>query len=194
MLERGSGPLTQLVRTNVHGFCFWCRPAFANHQYWTECGQDGKFALVSFRTFRQALQQFQRGAQILGRFLIGRALGRLPPRTLQILDGLADIVAAAVMMRQFAQMIVQTPGKRRLYCLSGPLVQEFAALNKQRVIGDLVRQRVLEAVLIVIDGRLLIDEFAELQLCDDALGFLFGFAANLAHLRRENSRPITAAV
>ena len=50
------------------------------------------------------------------------------------------------MMRQFGQMVVQLPGEHRFQRLSHALVQELAALDQQRVVGDLLRQRVLEDV------------------------------------------------
>ncbi len=51
------------------------------------------------------------------------------------------------MTRQLAQMIVQTFREHGLQSLAGALMQELAALNQQRVVGDLLRERVLENVL-----------------------------------------------
>ena len=75
------------------------------------------------------------------------------------------------MMREFAQMIVQLPGKHRLQCLACALVQLFAPLNQQRVVGDLPRQRVLENVLGVTHRRLLVDELAQLQIIEQPVEF-----------------------
>ncbi len=69
-------------------------------------------------------------------------------------------------MRQLVQMIVQLCGEHRLQLLSGALVQLLAALDQQRVVSDLLRQRVLEDVLGVADRRLLVDELGELQLAE----------------------------
>ena len=60
-----------------------------------------------------------------------RALLRLLARTPQIFDRLVDVIAPAVMTRQSAQMIVQLLGEHRFQGLSGPFVQELAALDQQ---------------------------------------------------------------
>src|SRR5216683_5442853 len=98
-----------------------------------------------------------------------RALQRLLARPPQVFDRLADVIAEAVMTRQLAQVIVQLPGEHRLQRNSGALVQELAALDQQRVIGDLLRQRVLEDVFDIARGRLLVYELRHLQLGEHPL-------------------------
>src|SRR5580704_16523575 len=68
------------------------------------------------------------------------------------------------MMRQLTQMIVQLLGEHRLQGLSGALVQEFAASDQQRVVGDLLGERMLENELSIGERRLLVDELDRLQI------------------------------
>src|SRR5229473_1206801 len=100
---------------------------------------------------------------------MGRALRRLPPRTLQILDRLDEVIAADVMMGQLVQMVLQLPSENRLEGLSGALVQELAALDQYRVVGDLLRQRMLEDVFDIAGGRLFVDELRRLQVGEHTL-------------------------
>jgi hypothetical protein len=72
-------------------------------------------------------------------------------------------------MGQLVQMIVQLPVEHRLQCYSGALVQELAALDQQRIVGNLLRQRVLENVFNVARSRLLVDELPRLQPREPAL-------------------------
>src|SRR6266849_9660744 len=78
---------------------------------------------------------------------MGRASRRLLARPPKIFDRLGEVIAASVMMRQIAQMVVQLLGEHRLQRLTGALVQELAPLDQQRVVGDLLRQRMLKRVL-----------------------------------------------
>src|SRR5713226_9506227 len=73
------------------------------------------------------------------------------------------------MMRQLDEMIVQLLCEHRLKRYSGSLVQELAALEQQRVVGDLLRQRMLEDVLDIAGGRLLVDELRHLQVREPSL-------------------------
>ena len=91
------------------------------------------------------------------------ALERLLARAAEILDGLVEVIAVTIVMRQLAQMIVQLFGKDRFQDLAGEFMQLFAALYQQRIVGDLLRQRVLEDVL-GVGQRLLIDELRSAQL------------------------------
>jgi hypothetical protein len=59
-------------------------------------------------------------------------------------------------------MIVQLSGEQRFQRLTGALVQLFAAFDQQRVIGDLLGQRVLENVLEIGCGRPLVNELTSL--------------------------------
>src|ERR1700730_656563 len=100
------------------------------------------------------MEQVYRRRETIDRISIRRALPRLLAGPPQILDRLADVIAASVMMRQFAQMIVQSLGVKRLYRLRCALMQQLTALDQQRAVRDLLRQRVLEGVLDVLSGRL----------------------------------------
>ena len=61
-------------------------------------------------------------------------------------------------MREFVEMVVQLPGEHRLKRLSGALVQELATFGQQRVVGNLLRQCMLEDIFDIAGGRLLVDE------------------------------------
>src|ERR1700730_6185121 len=64
-----------------------------------------------------------------------------------------------------------------------------ASLNQDRVVRNLLRQRVLEDVLGVADRRLLVDEFAELQVVENAMEFV----VTLEHHRtNQRQRKLTA--
>src|SRR5713101_8059097 len=107
---------------------------------------EEQFLPNTFGAVRESLEQIYRRSETTDRISMRRALQRLVPCTPQILDRLADVIAAAVVMRQPGQMIVQLPGEHRFQRLSGAFVQELAALAQQRVVGDLLRERVLEDV------------------------------------------------
>jgi hypothetical protein len=64
------------------------------------------------------------------------------------------------MMREILVMISQGRSKQRFGGLSRALVQQLTAFGKQRVVGDLLCQRMLENVFDSARGRLFIDEFA----------------------------------
>src|ERR1700720_2393315 len=121
------------------------------------------------RAVREPLEQIYRRSETTDRINMRRALQRLLPCAPEIFDRLADVIAAAVMMRQLTQMIVQLLGEHRLQCVSGALVQEFAASNQQRVVGDLLRERMLENVLSIGEDRLLVDELGRPQIRKHAL-------------------------
>jgi len=50
-------------------------------------------------------------------------------------------------------------------------MQNLAAFEQKRVVGDLLRQRVLENILGIAHRRLLVDELAQLQIIEDAVEF-----------------------
>ena len=52
-------------------------------------------------------------------------------------------------------------------------MQLLAALLEDRVVGDLLRERVLEDILDIRDRRLLVDEFAKLEIGEEAFELLF---------------------
>jgi hypothetical protein len=123
---------------------------------------------------REPLEQIYRRNETTGRLSICRALHRLLARQPQIFDRLGNVIAAAVVMGQVAQMIVQLPGEHRLQGLTSVLVRELAPLDQQRVVGDLLRKSMLEDVFDFGQGRLLIDEFGELQIREYAVEFGIG--------------------
>ena len=55
-------------------------------------------------------------------------------------------------------------------------MQLLAPLDQHRVVGDLLRQRVLEDVFGVADRRLLVDELAQLQVVEQPVEFVVGLA------------------
>ena len=88
------------------------------------------------------------------------------------------------MMREFGQMIVDLIERRRFERETDPLVQDLAPLDQQRVVGDFLRQRVLEGVLDIADRRLLVDELAQLQIVEHAVQLVVGLRDHLAHQRQ----------
>ncbi len=67
------------------------------------------------------------------------------------------------MMRQIAQMIVESLDVKRLHRRRRPLMKHLAPLDQQRVIGDLLRQRMFEDVFYIVRGWVFVDELARLQ-------------------------------
>src|SRR5690348_14498620 len=98
-----------------------------------------------------------------------RASRRLLSGALEILDRLGDVVAVGVVMGEFRQMVVESPCVDRFDRIANPLVPELAALYQQRVVSDLLRQRMLEDVFYIARGWLLVDELARLQVGEHRL-------------------------
>ena len=80
------------------------------------------------------------------------------------------------MMRQIGEVIVQRRGVQELYGVTYILMQLLAPLLEDRVVGNLLRERVLEDILDVRDRRLLVDEFTKLQIGEEAFELLFRVA------------------
>ena len=90
----------------------------------------------------------------------------------EILDGLGLIAAARIVVRQIREVIVQGRGIEELDGAPHILMQLLAALLEDRVVGDLLRERVLEDILDVGDRRLLVDELAKLEVGEETLELL----------------------
>ena len=97
---------------------------------------------------------------------------------MQILNGLHLIDAAREVMRQFGQMVVQRGRIQHLDCASDMLVELLAALQQNRIVGNLLRKGMLENILHVRHRRLFIDEVAALQLLDEPFELLLRFPCN----------------
>ena len=93
-----------------------------------------------------------------------------------ILDGLDLVAAARKMMGQFGDVIVERRSVDRFNGMTHMLVQPLAALEEHGVVSHFLGERVLEDVFDVDDGRLLVDELAQLQPCDQAFQFVLGLA------------------
>jgi hypothetical protein len=104
------------------------------------------------------LEQICRRTETTYRISIGTALKRLLACAPQVFDRLAEVVAATIVTRQVAQVIVQSLSEHRLQGFSGTLLQSLAALDQQRVVGHLLGQRMLEAVFNLADRRLFVDK------------------------------------
>ncbi len=92
------------------------------------------------------------------RFHIGRALHRLLPGQVQILDGFLRIATTRVVMRQLAVVLVQGGAVECFDCLRRALMQGFTSLVQHRAVGDLLRQGVLKDVVWLRQGRLFIEK------------------------------------
>src|ERR1700730_17817690 len=130
----------------------------------------------AIRSFGKCADKRDGGLQVGRRFGVCRSLDRLLRRQPQVFDRLRNVIAAAVMTRQLAQMVVQLLGEHRLERLAGAFVQELAALDQPRVVSHFLRQRVLEGVLDVGKRRLLVDELAELKVRQHPLQLSVRFA------------------
>ena len=92
------------------------------------------------------------------RFRIGRALHRLLPSQVQVLDGFLRIATARVVMRQLAVMVVQVGAVERFHCLRRALMDGFASLLQDRPVGHFLRQGMFEDILDLRKGRLLVEK------------------------------------
>src|SRR5262249_21772296 len=122
--------------------------------------QEEQFPLNTLGTFRKLLEQICRRTETTYRISIGRALKRLLACTPQVFDRLAEVIAATIVTRQVAQVIIQSLGEHRLQGFSGTLVQKLAALNQDGVVGYLLCERMLENVLGIRKCRLLVNELS----------------------------------
>src|SRR5271154_5872002 len=93
------------------------------------------------------------------------------------------------MMREFGQMFLDRTCVEGLERRSSALVQLLAPLDQNRVVGHFLRQRVLEDVLGVADGRLLVNELAQLQVIEHAVEFVLRL---LNYLTNQRQRKFTA--
>src|SRR5215831_17174170 len=86
------------------------------------------------------------------------------------------------MMRQRTVMLREPRGKERLDRLARPLMQSPATFEQQRVVGDLLRERMLKGVLRLWKGGLLVDELRRPQVRQELLQLVFGL---LYHTRQQ---------
>jgi hypothetical protein len=80
-------------------------------------------------------------------------------------------------------MIGQTRSKQRFGRHRSALVQKLAALLKNRVVGDLLREGMLEDVFDIAGGRLLVDELAQLEVIEQAVEFVIRFRHHRSNQR-----------
>ena len=94
---------------------------------------------------------------------IGRALHRLLPGAVQVVHRLGGVAAATVMMRQGVVVLRQTLGKEPLDGLRGTFMQAPPPLQQHSIVGDFLRQGVLEGVFQLREQARLIEELRRLQ-------------------------------
>jgi hypothetical protein len=100
---------------------------------------------------------------VVDRLGIGRALHRLVPGALQVIDRLGGVATATVMMRQLIVVLRQALGKEPLDGLRGTFMHDPAPLQQYGVVGHFLRQGVLEGVRRLRERRLLVEELLGLQ-------------------------------
>ena len=126
------------------------------------------------------LEQLQGTGKPGDRFGVSGTGCRLAPGAKQILYGLARVGAAAVMVGQLGQVIVDPILEQRLDRLTRALMQEPAALHQHGVVRDFLGQRVFEDVLGFGKGGLLVDELAELEIREQRRDLLLPAAPSTA--------------
>jgi hypothetical protein len=84
-------------------------------------------------------------------------------RPAQVFHRLGYVAAAVEVMGQLGQMILQPIAKQILDRLGRAFVQQPAALDKHRVVGNFLGQGMLESVFDIGKGRLLVDELGQPQ-------------------------------
>ncbi|MCY1499059.1 hypothetical protein D9M68_330640 [compost metagenome] len=131
-----------------------------------------QFLARSPGTIGQRCEQRQRHREVSDCLGIGRALHSQAPSAVQVFDRLGMIAALAEVIREFAAVFVELAIELGFDGPSRALVQRPAPLAQQRAVGDLLGQRVLEAVLHLRKRWLFVDEFSGLQSCQQGLRFV----------------------
>ena len=91
---------------------------------------------------------------------------------MQVFDRLGGVGAPTVMVCQLTQVVLQLAAEQRLDCLRSAFVQLLAPFAQYRVVGHLLRQRVLEDVFDIANGGLLVNELRQLQVGEHAVQFV----------------------
>ena len=81
-----------------------------------------------------------------------------------------------------------------LYCLARALMQSPAAFEQQRVVGDLLRERMLEGVFELREEARLVQELRGLEIGEIAVQLVSGRSAMAVSRVPGTSVPMTAAV
>src|SRR5262249_38748877 len=140
-------------------FHLWGGNARGSYQSRAEPHQQSQLGALSLREVRKGLEQFQSGPELSDAFRICRAFDRLLAGEPEILHGLPAVTAPGVAAWEVAVLLLQPAAVQRLDRLRGALMQRASPLAKQGIVGDLLRERVLEDVLRLRIERLLVDEF-----------------------------------
>ncbi len=122
--------LTKLPRASESSTHFGRGPAFNDPQGLATGQLDEQFSPNTFGTLWQPLEQIYRRSETTDRISIRRALQSLLAGPPQILDRLGDVIAVAVVMGEFRQMVVERTCVERFDCVTDPLVQQLAALDQ----------------------------------------------------------------
>ena len=122
------------------------------------------------------------------------AIQRLFASQTQVLDRLGGVVARTIVVGEIGVVVFQPLMVQRFDRLASTLVQQFAAFGKQRVVGDIVGQRVLEGVFDIARCRLLVDELCVCRLFSSRSSSSSGFLTTPRARASGNSIPITASV
>src|SRR5215469_6535540 len=122
-----------------------------------------KFSPESPRALGKAYDQLESQLRIRAALRICAAILSLATCQDQVLDGLGDVVARAIVVGKIDVMVFQPVAVEQFDRLGGALMQRFASIAKERVVSRLTGQRVLEDVLDITSRRLLVDKLAGLQ-------------------------------
>src|SRR5262245_32083384 len=107
------------------------------------------------------------------RFFIGRALHGLLSSQVQIFYGFLRIATATVVMREVAVVLLQAIAIELFDRISDLLVLRFALLLQYRVIGDILRQGVLEDILDLGKRGLFVEKLLVLERGEESIEFGF---------------------
>src|SRR5262249_47257719 len=106
---------------------------------------------------------FKSARHISGNLRERSLIQRSASRFSQIVNSLAHVAAAIVMARQITEVVVELLSEQHLDRCASSLMQRSSPFGQQRIVGDLLRQRVLEAIFALANRRLFVDEFAQLE-------------------------------
>src|SRR5713226_2731973 len=121
------------------------------------------FPAVARPVLGKRIEQLEPRAQMFDRFGIGETACRLRRREREIAHGFGRITAAAMMVGELGQVVVEPPSENRLDRLRRTLMQQPAPLAQDRTIGDLMRQYMLERIDRVARVGFLVNKVVDLQ-------------------------------
>ena len=133
-------------------------PACVRAERGAEREVERELQLEALRCRRQRRHEREGGTQMADGLGERRALDGAVGGHAQVLDRLRRVAASPVVIRELARMLGEPVGEKRFDSLRDLLVHYPPALPEERVVGDLLRERVLETVAGLFRNHRFVDE------------------------------------